>query len=110
MSTNKIQSGAVLDWDNETSVDVESGDAVVIGDRIGIAVVDIDADDSGSVDFEGVYKLDKKSTDTWDQGDVLYWDDTNDYLTTTSSGNTVAGFAAEAGASAKTTGKVKLNA
>ena len=106
---NFIQEGEVLEWTNTTTSDVASGDVVVIGDRIGVAVADIDVDDAGSLCVEGVFELDALTAATWDQGDVLYWHQTNLELTNIASANVVAGYAAAAKAALATVAKVKIN-
>ncbi|AJP72271.1 DUF2190 family protein [Sphingomonas hengshuiensis] len=58
---------------------------------------------------EGVYEDAAAATSqAWTEGAVLYWDDTNKKFTTTASGNTKAGIAAAAKASAAAVGRVKL--
>ena len=90
-----------------------SGAGVKIGVRIGICLVDIAATSGvGSVALEGVFKVTKAASQAWTQGALVYWDDTNKNFTTTSSGNTLAGFAFEpvGSGAGETTGYVKLNA
>lgn len=109
MSTNLVRDGRILTWTNATSTDVESGDVIVIGDRIAVAEVDIAVDESGAVDTEGVRTLAKHTGEAFSQGDQLYWDETHEYLTATASGNTAAGFAAEDAGSSATTAECKIN-
>jgi predicted RecA/RadA family phage recombinase len=51
----------------------------------------------------------KATGQAWTQGALLYWDNTNFVFTTTSSGNTLRGFAVAAAASGDTTGTVVLD-
>lgn len=89
---------------------VTSGSVVLIGSRIGVAVADIAANDTGSVQVVGVFNVAKLSTDNMTQGALVYWDNTNKRLTTTASGNTLAGFAFDAAGAGTTTVNVKINA
>jgi len=107
---NFVQQGSRLTYLNGTSVDIDSGDVVLLTNRIGIAVVDIEADDSGEVQIEGVFELTKTTGQAWTVGQQLYWDATNSAVTTTAGANQAAGVAAEIVASATATGNVKINA
>lgn len=103
---NFIQSGRVIDYANSGSA-IASGDVVSIGNRVGIAVVDIAASTgNGAVAMEGVYLLAKTTSQAWTLGADLFWDGTK--LTTVGTGNVRAGFAAVAAGSSDTTGYVCL--
>lgn len=102
-----IQPGNVLD--HTPAAAVASGDVVVIGARVGVALADIAANATGSLQVTGVFQLAKKAADTVAQGALVYWDATNKYITTTASGNTLAGFAASAAGATTTAVNVKLN-
>jgi len=101
--------GTRLDYTNSTSSAISSGDVVVIGDMIAIAVADIAVDAVGAVEVAKEHVLTAETSDSWDQGDQLYWDATNEYLTSTSGGNTAAGRASAAKAVSATTAQVLLN-
>lgn len=108
MSTKGVQEGKVIVYQNSGSA-ISSGDIVKIGNRIGVAEVDIEATDgSGSVEMEGVHNLPKTTGQAWSQGDELFYDSTAGKLTKTGSGNTPAGYAFEPAASGDTEGKCKL--
>lgn len=104
---NYIQPGEVID--HTPSATLAAGDVVVIGKRIGIAETDIAANDAGSVAVEGVFSV-AKASGAIQQGALVYWDTTNDNATTTATGNTLAGYAFAAAASADAAVAVKLNA
>ena len=109
MADNYIQEGKHLDYDNDTGSDIESGDLVVIGQRVGVALVDIDDGDAGAVAVEGVFEVDKEASLAVTQGDLLYCNETGGELDKTETSQTLAGYAfADAAASASTV-KVKLN-
>jgi len=105
---NFVQIGDVLDYTPGSAV--ASGAVVVMGVRIGIAVADIAANATGAVRVKGVVELAKLGTDTPAQGALLYWDAANSRLTTTASGNTLAGYAAKAAGNGATTVWLHLNA
>lgn len=57
MATNYIQDGTVIDYANAGAA-IASGDVVIVGNRIGVALVDIPATTgTGAVSFYGVYEL-----------------------------------------------------
>jgi len=118
MALNHIQSGKVIDYTNSGSADIVSGRVVVIGTLVGVALVDIAVGKTGSVAIEEVYSL-PKVTGAIAQGAKVYWAAAGDpvggvagsgALTTTASGNTLAGIAAIAAASGDATVALKLNA
>ncbi|CAN7365668.1 DUF2190 family protein [Acidovorax sp. LjRoot118] len=105
---NFVQVGDVLDY--TPGADVASGAVAVIGVRVGIAVAAIKAGETGPLRVKGVVELAKLSADAPAQGALLYWDATNSRLTTTSSGNVLAGYAAKAAGNGATTAWLHLNA
>lgn len=88
-----------------------SGQAALIGLIFGVAQYDLANDEVGPFKTTGVFDLPKVGSQAWTVGAIVYWDDTNKYLTTTSSGNTKVGAAVLAVGSGAglTTGRVKLN-
>ena len=107
MTKRFVQPGNVLD--HTPAAAVNSGAVLVIGARIGVALADILANATGSVQVTGVFNLPKKAADTVAQGALVYWDATNQQITTTASGNTLAGYAAQAAAASTTAVDVKIN-
>ena len=57
---------------------------------------------------EGVFDLPKPTGQAWTQGVKLYWDNTVQNITTTATGNTLVGAAAQAQAAADVIGRVVL--
>lgn len=105
---NFVAEGKTIKYANTGSA-ISSGDVVVLGAGIGVAVTDIAATTGvGSVLVEGVVEIAKVSGTAFTQGAKLYWDSGNSELTTTAQGNLAVGVAYEAAASADTTAKVKL--
>lgn len=108
MTNRYIQPGEVLDY--TATSNISSGQVVLMGARIGVALTAIPNGTTGSVQVTGVFNLPKLSTDNVAQGQLLYWDNTNSRLTTTASGNTLAGYAAAPAASGTTSVNIKINA
>lgn len=108
MSRTFKQPGEVIDY--PATAAVASGDVLVIGTRIAVALNAIAAGVTGSAAVTGVHTLPKLSTDAVTQGAVLYWDATNKRLTTTASGNTLAGYAFNAAAAGVAVVDIKINA
>jgi len=87
---------------NEKYLNMYDGTQVVAGGYaklfagIGVGVLNTDTGDGLSGEFHFRWKgwLQLNTGDTPAVNDLIYWDDTNKELTTTSSGNTKAGFAA----------------
>ena len=107
MAKNYISSGELLD--HTPTAARTSGQMVVIGTKVGICTGDIAANTAGVLAVEGIWTVNKLSTDTVAQGAALYWDNTNSRLTTTASGNTYAGYAAAAAGSGTTTVAININ-
>ena len=110
MANNYLYTGDVLEYTNGGSTEVASGAPVLVGSRLGIALVNIPVGGTGSVRMRGVFTVAKLSTDVVGQGDLLYWDATNSRLTTTASTHKLAGYAAAAAGAAVTTVAISLNA
>ncbi len=80
------QPGKVLTWLNDTGNDVDAGDVVPMEDTVGVALVDIDDDEEGSVAIAGVHELPKETGHAWEQGGVLNYDAGDEYFTTQAAG------------------------
>jgi len=104
---NYIADGETIDY--TAGADISSGDLVVVGTLVGVAVDDIDSGDTGVVRIAGVVEVDKEASLDVSQGDALYCDATSGELDKTETAQTYAGRAyADSGTSA-TTVKVILN-
>lgn len=108
MTTKFVQPGEVIDY--TAGANIASGQVVLMGARIGVALKAIANGETGPMQVTGVFNVAKLSTDNMAQGALLYWDNTNSRLTTTASGNTLAGFAAAAAAASTTSVNIKINA
>lgn len=104
---NFIQDGQHLDYTHNAVV--VSGQTILIGTKIGVALKDYAANEAGVYRVAGVFGLPKKAADAPAAGAALYWDNTNKYLTVTASGNTYAGWAFAPAAGADATVAIKVN-
>lgn len=107
MATNFVQEGKTLNY-TPSGADVASGDFVVIGAIGAVAKTTIADGKTGAVHITGVFSV-AKASGAVTQGQKLYWNSSNSNLTTTASGNTLVGVAAEAAASGDATVKILLN-
>lgn len=106
---NAVAEGKTVSFTPSTAK--ASGEAVLIGSWLGVAVNDVAANTPGVFRIEGVFTLPKLSTDAVSAaGAPLYWDNTNSRLTTTASGNTLSGKSYDASGSGTATVQIKINA
>jgi len=108
MTTKFVQPGEVIDY--TAGANKTAGQPVLIGIKLGVCIGDIANGSTGPVAMTGVYTVTKLGTDVVAQGAALYWDSANSRLTTTSAGNTLAGYAFAAAGNGATTVNIKLNA
>lgn len=101
-----VQRGDTVDY--TPSGNVAAGTVVVQGDLIGITTRAIAANVLGALSVSGVFDVAKNTGVTYSAGAILYWDDTNNVVTTTASGNKQLGKVVLAAASADTTVRVRL--
>jgi len=102
-----VQDGWSIDY--TPGADVAAGDVVVQGDLVGVAKLDILSGKLGALAVEGVYDFAKNTGVAYSVGAILYWDDTNNVVTATASGNKQLGKVVRAAASADTTVRLKLS-
>ena len=93
------------------SAAVASGEVLVRGERIGIysGLNAAETSDEICLVTEGVFEMASLSTDVWADGDVLYWDATNNRLTDTAASHKKAGLAVGAKTSGQTVAKCDIN-
>jgi predicted RecA/RadA family phage recombinase len=89
--------------------DVAAGDVVVQGDLVGVTKVEIKAGKLGALSVDGVFDFAKNTGVAYTVGQLLYWDDTANVVTTTATGNKLIGKVVRAAASADTTVRVRLS-
>lgn len=103
------QRGETLDFVNSTGKVIEANTIIVLGQRIGVAGTEIPAGEKGTVHVEGIYSFPKAKSTAITAGALVYWDKINNCLTTTSTSNILAGYAAEAAGENDATVLVKIN-
>jgi len=109
MASTYTQPGRRMNHTNATSTAIASGDVVVVGTRIGIAIADIAVGSVGALAMAGVHKLLATVADSWAAGATLYWNATTEMLTDTAAANPVAGIAWAAKLALATTATVLVN-
>lgn len=114
MATNYVQEGKTITYANAGAA-IASGDVVVMGNIIGVALVDIAATTgTGAVAIEGVFEVPKVTAAVIAQGESVIYDVSaakfDDNLATPATGD-VSGccVAVESKGASDTTIKVKLN-
>lgn len=83
---------------------IRSGNAGLCG----VIFADAVSGDEVVLEYGHQAKLAKKSSDTFASGALVYWDNSAKELTTTTSGNTLAGFVTEAAGSSTTEAWIQL--
>lgn len=106
MANNYVQPGEVID--HVPAENVASGEAIVIGARIGVAQTDVAAGEEGEFAVTDVHTLPKNSG-AIDQGVDVYLTGAGN-ITTTATDNTLAGYAFTPAASGDSFVAVKINA
>lgn len=108
MAANHVQPGEVMEFTAAAALAIGVG--VLIGVRLGVTLDAVANGAAGRAAVWGVWNLPKLSTDVVAEGALLYWDNTNKRLTTTATGNTLAGYAFKAAAAGVATVDIKINA
>lgn len=103
---NYVANGETIDY--TAGADIASGDLVLAGELVGVAVDAIASGKIGVVRIVGVVSVPKQAALAVTQGDLLYCDATSGELDKTDT-NTYAGRAYADAAGADTTVKVILN-
>ena len=96
MAQAEFVHGNPLMVDHTPTGAVTNGDVIVMQDSIRIAHLDITATKLGALAAGGaVYKLNKNTSQAMTDGEILYWNDTANELTTTASTHKKFGVAAQ---------------
>jgi predicted RecA/RadA family phage recombinase len=106
MAKNYIQEGEVLDVIASGSA-ITSGDVVVAGSLVGVALNTAAVGESASVSLCGVWEV-AKATGALTVGQQVYWDASAKKVTATASSNTLMGYCWKAAASGDATAQVRL--
>ncbi len=104
---NQVSTGLTMGY--TATAKVSSGDPVLVGAVLGVAIADIAADETGDLSIEGVYSLPKVADTAITQGEQLYWDATNSVVTSVSTDNTACGKAFAAADAEDDTVDIKIN-
>jgi len=106
MEARFIHEGKAIDY--TPTADMVAGTVVVLGDRVGVSIVDIPANVLGALQVTGVFDFEKDNTVIPLYGRV-YWDATAKKATVTATGNTLLGIALDAAVATDTIVRVRLN-
>jgi predicted RecA/RadA family phage recombinase len=102
-----IQEGAAIDY--TPGADVAAGDVIVQGDLVGVARFDIKSGVLGALAVTGVFDFAKATNVAYTVGTILFWDDTNNIVTATATGNKQVGKVVRAAATTDPTVRVRLS-
>lgn len=80
MKANYVQKGENIDFKNETTENIEAGQVVVLGDKIGVSGNDITIGKTGELVTVGVFKC-KKDNSKIEAGKNVYYNAASDCIT-----------------------------
>ena len=104
------QQGDIIDFTNTTENPIRPGDPVVLVGAFGVATGNgIAPGATGPVVVRGVFLGPADPTVAYIQGDKLYWDPANHWLTNNATDTAYAGYAAKAKSTGIGNGYVKLH-
>ncbi len=86
-----------------------SGAGALVGTLFGVASNAAGNGEAVELVAEGVFELPKLSAQAWTVGAIVYWDDTNKWLTTVASTHVAVGKALAIAANPSATGIVRLS-
>lgn len=104
-----IQEGDIMNYTNNTANAINPGDPVPWADAFGVAVYGIPVGAVGQVVVHGVFLGPCDPTVTFSEGDKLYWDTTNKFITNNATDTDYAGYAAQPKATGVNQAYLKLN-
>jgi predicted RecA/RadA family phage recombinase len=102
-----VLEGDTIDFTAAAAVLV--GDVVVQGDLVGVVTRTLAIGELGSLIVEGVLDFNKLTNVAFTVGTILYWDDTNNVVTATATGNKVIGKVIRAAATTDATVRIRLS-
>lgn len=112
MANNYVNEGNIIQ--HTAAAAISAGDVVVMGNTLGVALVDLAIGETGSVQIVGVFSVPKVSAAVIAQGESLTYDvsvsafDDNQAIPATGDVTGAAAVAAEAAGSGETTMKVRF--
>ena len=102
-----VQDGCAIDYTPGSAV--AAGDVVVQVDLVGVVKRPLAANELGALALTGVFDFSKATNVAYTVGTILYWDDTNNLVTTTATGNKQIGKVVRAAATTDPTVRVRLS-
>jgi len=102
-----VLEGHKIDFTAAAAVAV--GDVIVQGDLVGVVTRTLAIGELGSLIVEGVLDFNKLTNVAFTVGTILYWDDTNNVVTATATGNKVIGKVIRAAATTDATVRIRLS-
>ena len=87
---------------------VVSGTPYLIGRFFGVCMKDAAVGDPFDMALVGVYDMPHTATETFAEGDIVYWNDSTKKVTSTAGGNTAVGAATAAVAGTDATAPVRI--
>lgn len=108
MTGTYIQPGNNINYVNAGTETIFAGTLVIMGNIAGIAATTIPPGELGSLATTGIFSFAKDNT-AIEAGTTVYYDKTNDVVTSTESGNTAIGISVAAADASATTVNVRLN-
>jgi predicted RecA/RadA family phage recombinase len=102
-----VQDGKYIDHTPGSAL--ASGDVVVQVDLVGVVLRPLAAGELGALAVDGIFDFTKNTGVAYTVGTILYWDDTNNVVTTTATGNKQIGKVVRAAATTDTTVRVRLS-
>jgi len=94
--------------DYTPTVAVAAGDVIVQGDLVGVACRPLAANEPGAIAVTGVYDFNEATNVAYTIGTILFWDDTNNIVTLTATGNKQLGKVVRAAALTDPTVRVRM--
>ena len=105
-----VQQGDIINYTNTTASFINPGDPVPMANAFGIATGNgIAPGASGSVVVRGVFIGPADPAVAFNEGDKLFWDPTNKFITNNATGTEYAGYAAQSKSTGVANGYLKLN-
>ena len=109
MGATFVQNGDSIDY--TPTVDVTAGGVIVQGSLVGVAKLDIKANELGALAVDGVFDF-PKGTNVGDgkaAGTKMYWDSANGVATSVATANTLIGKQIKISSDADTTARIRMN-
>src|SRR3989304_830414 len=102
-----VHEGASIDY--TPGANIATGEVVVQGDLVGVAKLDILAGRLGALAVEGGFDMAKEFGVAHPVGQTVYWDNSNDMVTDTATGNKLVGKVVRAASVSDLTVRVRLS-